>query len=152
MNFRPFDLAHDYATYERWCKAHNSEPFPSVVLPRGWIAHASGIEIAMSFLYADPGKVGVIELTTTNPSCSFSRDMVAAVKGLYELLQAEARKSGCLAVISFVKPNSFEERTMIKMGFATSPDAVPHKMYAKPLVNLQEWNPPKDGVMSCPSP
>lgn len=106
----------------------------------------------MSFLYMDPKLIGVIEWTTTNPALAFSRDIVLAVKGLYAHLEQTAKDAGCVAVISFVKPNSSEERIMAKMGFATSNDDPGHRLFAKPLRNLENWTPPKDGVMQCPSP
>lgn len=152
IQFRPINLDTDYATLESWSKGHKSLPPPRAILPRGWIAEASGVPIAMSFLYMDPMLIGVIEWTTTNPACAFSRELVLAVKGLYSHLEQTAKDAGCVAVISFVKPRSSEERIMTKMGFATSADDTGHRLFAKPLRNLDKWDPPKDGVMPCPSP
>ena len=105
----------------------------------------------MSFLYMDPGKIGVIEMTTTNPAVAFSRDLVAAVKGLYDYLEARAKEAGCIVVISFVKPKSSEERIMSKMGYATSDDDTGHRLYAKPLHNQDAWKVPEGGEIKCPS-
>lgn len=149
IHFRPFEKAKDYRTYEAWCKGHDSIPWPEIVLPRGWVAHSAGIDIACSFLYMDPGKIGVVELTTTNPACAMSRDLVEAVKGLYLKLEEVARNSGCLVVISFVKPRSSEERIMSKMGYGTSDDDTGHRLFAKPLHG--RLNLPEDGVLKCPS-
>jgi hypothetical protein len=127
-------LASDYTTLEKWWRGHNAVPVHRAILPPdGWIAHACGVEIAASFLYVAVGRIAVIEFTTTNPQCALSRDLVEAVRGLYERLEIAAREAGCVAVISFVDPDSWERRTMAKMGYTTSADAKPHLMFAKPL-------------------
>ena len=148
MKFRPIDLERDYPTLEKWWLGHNALPVPRAILPRGWIAEEAGVEIAASFLYMDPGKIGVIEWTTTNPACAFSRDIVFAVKGLYAHLEEQAKSEGCIAIISFVKPKSSEERIMSKLGYATSQDCG-HRLFAKPLQNLQNWDPVKQEA-ACP--
>lgn len=149
ITFRPIDIENDYPTLEAWWFGHNSLPVPKLFLPRGWIAESCGIKMAASFLYMDPKLIGVIEWTTTNPRCALSRDLVEAVRGLYSKLEEEAKASGCLAIISFVKPKSSEERIMAKMGFATSADDTGHRMFAKPLVQ-QNWNVPEGGEVKCP--
>lgn len=146
ISFRPIDLDRDYPTLEAWWKGHNSLPAPKIILPDGWIAFAGGVEIAASFLYSHRGKIGVIEWTTTNPKCGFSRDLVEAVKGLYAKLEAVAAADGCVAVISFVKPKSSEERIMSRAGWVTSTEDCGHRLYAKPL-NTPGFAPPPGGTV-----
>lgn len=133
MNFRPYAEETDYPILQSWWSGHHSLDVPREILPRGWVAVASGVDVAASFLYMDPKFIGVIEWTTTNPECAFSADLVRAVRGLYEHLEATAKEAGCQSVISFVNPNSWERRTMAKMGYLTSGDAIPHLMFAKSL-------------------
>ena len=135
INFRKVDLDRDYETLCRWWDGHKTLHVPRVILPRGWIAEGGGIEIAASFLYLDPERIAVIEWTTTNPQCAMSADLLAAVKGLYAHLEAAAVEAKCLAVLSFVRPGSGEQRIMMKMGYCTSwPEADPgHITYAKKL-------------------
>lgn len=138
IQFRRISLEHDYPTLEAWWKGHGAVAAPKCILPPdGWMAHAGGVEIAASFLYIMKGQIGVLEFTTTNPRCALSRDLVEAVKGLYERLEIEARKEGCFCLISFVAPNSWEHRTMAKMGYTTSADEKPHLMFAKPLTPME---------------
>ncbi len=133
IQFRRYSPEADYPTLCRWWAGHGVMPTPAEILPDGWIAHNEGEELAVSFLYAHAGRIGVIEWTTTNPATALLRDKLAAVKGLYERLEAEARALGCLAVISFVDPDSWERRTMAKMGYVTSSDAKAHLLFAKSL-------------------
>ncbi len=150
IQFRPINLDSDYPVLLEWWKGHRALPVPKVILPDGWIASAAGVDIAASFLYFHRGKIGVIEWTTTNPRCAFSRDLVAAVKGLFTQLEDVAREAGCIAVISFVKPNGSEERIVRKSGYATSADDVGHRLYAKPL-NAPAFAQPDMPVLSCPT-
>lgn len=133
MNFRPIDLEKDYPTLEAWWKGHGSAPVPKYILPRGWIAEASGIQIAASFLYVAEGKIAVIEWTTTNPKCAMGPDLVNGVKGLYQHLEDHASANGCVAMISFVEPERSEERILKRMGYLHTPDSKPHRMLAKPV-------------------
>lgn len=149
INFRPVEIEKDYPTLQQWWKGHNALEVPREILPRGWIAQEGSCELAASFLYVAEGKIAVIEWTTTNPKCSFSRDLIFAVKGLFSLLESVAREEGCAAVISFVKPNGSEQRIVSKMGYVTSTDDVGHRLYAKPLKNEAAWNPPEGGVIQC---
>ena len=150
ISYRPFDPEKDYETLLSWWKGHNALPWGKALLPRGLIASGSGIDIAVSFLYLTPDLVSVIELTTTNPQLASGRDRLMAVKGLFEMLERESRAAGCKAIISFTKPNGSEEHILKKMGYATSTDDPGHRMFAKPLVNEERWNPPEDGVIRCP--
>jgi hypothetical protein len=150
IHFRPIIIQEDYETLCSWWRDHHVLAVPKMILPRGWMAEASGVEIAASFLYMDPGKIGVIEWTTTNPKCAFSRDLLMAVKGLYEHLEAVAKAEGCIAVLSFVKPKGSEERIMSKMGYVTSAEDCGHRLYAKPLVGVENYHPPESGVVTCP--
>lgn len=144
IQFRKIDLSADYPTLEKWWRGHRVPVVDKVLLPPdGWMAHAGGVELAASFLYVLKGKIAIIEFTTTNPSVAFGRDKVAAVGGLYERLEIAARAEGCGAVISFVNPNSWERRTMEKMGYATGADEQPHILFGKPLI-------PQEAVNSCP--
>lgn len=140
IEFRPIELDRDYPTLEEWWKGHGVAPVPRYILPRGWIAFAAGVEIASSFLYVAEKKIAVIEWTTTNPRCALSRDLVEAVKGLYAKLEEVAQFEGCVGLISFVAPNTSEERIMIRMGFVCTPDSKMHRMFAKPV----------GGTLSCP--
>jgi hypothetical protein len=151
IKYRPFEPEVDYPKLKSWWDRHNALGFPMVALPDGWVAYSAGVDMAMSFLYFHRNKIGVIELTTTNPQCAFSRDIVEAVKGLYEKLEAIAKDAGCLAVLSFVRPGSWEERAMVKMGYATSTPDPGHKTYAKPLINAENWPPSEGAALPCPS-
>lgn len=133
INFRPYDPEQDYSILEEWWKGHGAFVMPKAIMPRGYFATAQGLDIAVCFLYLDPGKIGVVEWMTTNPKCAYSRDLVVAVKGLYALLEGIAKDQGCSAVISFVKPNSGEERIMLKTGYRAEPNDPGHRIYAKPL-------------------
>lgn len=133
ITFRPYEDERDYQMLQTWWRGHNALDVPRNILPDGLVATAGGVDMAASFLYVHRGKVGVIEWTVTNPRCSLSRDIVLAVRGLYEHLEKVAREEGCAGVISFVNPNSWERRTMAKMGYQTSADAIPHLMFVKPF-------------------
>lgn len=148
ISYRPFEDK-DYEVLVSWWRGHNSPPWPKVVLPRGLIAVGSGVDMAASFLYLTPDKIAVIEFTTVNPALARSRDSLAAVKGLFAALEEEARAAGCLAVITFVKPNGSEQHIVTKIGYATSTDDCGHRLYAKPLRNQENWHPPEGGVVQC---
>lgn len=151
ITYRKIDLEAEYQKLCDWWKGHGALEIPRGVLPPdAWIASAGGIEIAASFLYVAKGNIAVIEWTTTNPSCAFSRDLVEAVKGLYSKLEEIAAADGCAMILSFVKPNGSEQRIMARSGYVTSTDDVGHRLYAKPLRNAEAFNPPPDGVLKCP--
>jgi hypothetical protein len=138
MQFRRYDPKGDRATLEAWWKGHNAVAVPEQMLPPdGWIAHADGVEMAASFLYVVKGNIAILEFTTTNPRCALSRDLVAAVRGLYERLEVAAREEGCCSIISFVKPDSWERREMVKSGYAVA-DENPHMIIGKPLAPKEE--------------
>jgi hypothetical protein len=145
----------DYPTFEAWWSGHGALPVPEIILPQGWIAFEDSLEIAASFIYIvqnmTKGKLGVIEWTTTNPKCSHSRKIVEAVPGLYRLLERYAFAHGCIAMLSFVKPNSGEERIMERMGYVTSDDDKGHRIFSRPLVNQDKFYVPPGGVLKCPS-
>ncbi len=149
ITFEPITLSRDSEVLESWWKGHKSPPVPQIILPRGWFAVGSGVRIAASFLYVAEKQIAVIEWTTTNPACAYSRDLVEAVKGLYDHLESVARGEGCMAVISFVRPGSWEERTMVKSGYTTSTDDTGHRLYAKPLIGLKNYKQPEGGVLQC---
>ena len=135
--FRKYDPNADYHTLQKWWEGHGAHDVRREILPAdGWIAHSNGVEIAASFFYhliGSEGGIGIIEWTTTNPSLGFAREKVEAVKGLYERIEVEARSRKCVSMLSFVTPDSWERRTMGRMGYATSGDAKPHMVFAKPL-------------------
>lgn len=133
ITFRRFDHERDLPEIRRWWAGHGALEVPVEILPDGWVAESAGVAIAASFLYVAAGKIAVIEWTTTNPSVASGPDKVVAVKGLYEKLESEARDAGCRAVISFVDPDSWERRTMVKMGYVTS-QGRPHVLFAKSLL------------------
>ncbi len=134
MTIRRVNLETDYPTLVEWWKGHRSLIMPQEVFPQGWCVHAGGVEIAMSFLYLDVGgKFAVIEWLTTNPAVSFSRTLVAAVRALVHHIEDAARAQGCAFIISFIEPDSGEERLMTRMGYITAPGPG-HKTFAKPLV------------------
>lgn len=133
--FRPYDPATDYPTLQTWWRGHGALDVPEDFLPDGWIAHEDGAELAASFFYlhaGQSGRIGVIEWTTSNPKAP-PRLVLPAIRGLYERLEIAAREAGAKAVISFVDPDSWERRTMAKMGYVTSGDAKPHLLFAKSL-------------------
>lgn len=150
ITFRPFEPEKDFPMLQSWWKRHGVQEVPKLLLVRGWIAEGAGLAIAASFLYLDPKNIAMIEWTTTNPQCSFSRDSLEAVKGLYRTLEAAAKEAGCLAIFSLVKPNGSEQRIMSKMGYAASSDDVGHLLYAKPLIECG-YKVPEGGVEQCPS-
>lgn len=133
IEFRPIDLDRDYPTLESWWKGHGTAAVHRFILPRGWLAFSAGVEIAASFLYVADGKIAVIEWTTTNPACAFSRGLVEAVKGLYAKLEEVAQSEGCVAMLSFVEPNKSEDRILRRMGYAYSPNDRMHRIVAKPI-------------------
>lgn len=134
MTIRQVNLETDYPTLVKWWQGHKAPVMPRHVFPQGWVVGAAGVEIAMSFLYLDVGGTfAVIEWLTTNPSVAFSRSLVEAVKTLVAHIEEVARAQGCKFIISFIAPNSGEERLMKRIGYVTSPDKVWHKTYAKPL-------------------
>ncbi|GEM_PF-1878256 len=134
ISFRPFSLEKDYPTLVRWWERRGTPVMPEIVIPDGVVAHSAGLDIAMSFLYFHRGKIGVIELTTTNPACAFSKDLVVAWTGVYKALYDVAREAGCKAIVSFVEPDSGEERILQKLGYVCSPDSKPHRMLAIPVL------------------
>lgn len=151
ITYRKIEIEVEYPKLCSWWKDHGALAVPQEILPPdAWIAESGGVEIAASFLYVAKGNIAVIEWTTTNPRCAYSRDLVEAVKGLYAKLEEEAKAEGCAMVLSFVKPNGSEQRIMAKAGYVTSTDDVGHRLYAKPLRNAEAFNPPADGVLKCP--
>ena len=134
VTFVPVDLDRDYPMFEKWWAGHKSLAVPKLILPRGWIAVGSGVPIAVSFLYVVEGKIAVIEWTTSNPQCAFSHELIYAVHGLYEYLEQKAAEEKCVAILSFVAPNSHADRIMQRMGYVCTPDSQPHKMVSKPVV------------------
>jgi hypothetical protein len=148
----PYDEVRDYEEICKWWRLHKALPVPRIILPRGWIAVGSGLPMCVCFLYMDPGKLAMLEYMTTNPQIALSRELLSAVKALYVYMEDRAAEAGCVAILSMVKPGTSEERILLKTGWATS-DQDPHKMYAKPLRNQENWHPPVDGVLKeCPSP
>src|ERR1700722_11316006 len=141
ITYQPIDLDRDYSTLLGWWKDHGKLHVPRVILPRGWMAVASGVELAASFLYVVEGKLAMIIYTTTNPRCCWSRDMLEGVKGLYAHLESVATAEGCLAMLSMVAPNTGQERIMTKMGYGTSDDDVGHRIFAKPILRTEAPKP-----------
>lgn len=136
ITYRKIDLDAEYPKLSDWWAGHRSLPVPRAMFAgaEGWMAESAGVEIAASFLYlVVGGRSAILEWTSTNPRCAASRDTVAAVKGLYEHLEERARGHGCVAIFSFVKPNSFEERAMVRVGYFTTPDDPGHRVYCKNL-------------------
>lgn len=121
----------DLAVIQAWWRIRSAPEIPEAVLPRGWIASGTGVDLAVSFLYLVEGKIGVIEWTTTNPRVAAGPDVVEAVKALYEHLENEAWDAQCPIVISFVSPNSWEHRALAKRGYADAGGS--HVMVAKPF-------------------
>jgi len=152
VHFVPIELERDYPMLCKWWSGHKANPPAKIILPRGWVAAGSGLPIAACFLYVAEGKIAVIEYMTTNPQVAHSRELWITVCALYDYLEKVAKDEGCQAIISFVKPNSSEQRIMVRMGYATSDDDPGHKLYGKPLQNQEKWTPPADGVIKCPSP
>ena len=147
ITFREVDLAEDYNKLCAWWSRHGSPAVPDIVLKRGYFAMAGPIEVACAFLHVDPRGLAAIEWMTTNPACALSADLIAGVKGLYAHLEDEARKFDCNVCVSFVKPNSGEERLMAKCGYVTSMDEPPHRTYYKPLAAVENYTPPVDGIL-----
>ena len=141
VSFVSVDLERDYSMFCSWWADHKAVPVPKIILPTGWIACGSGLPMAVCFLYAVEGKIAVLEFMTTNPRVAFSKDLWIAVCALYKHVEEQAKAEGCVSIISFVKPNSSEERILKRMDYATSEDDPGHKLYAKPLKNLENWKP-----------
>lgn len=131
ISIRQLNPESDLAVVQAWWRIRSAPEIPAAVLPRGWIASAAGVDLAVSFLYLAEGKIGVIEWTTTNPRVAVGPDVVSAVKALYEHLETVAWDALCPIVISFVEPNSWEHRTLSKRGYADAGGA--HVMVAKPF-------------------
>lgn len=131
ISIRQLNPETDLAVVQAWWRLRLAPEIPAAVLPRGWIASATGVDLAASFLYLAEGKIGVIEWTTTNPRAALGPDVVEAVKALYVHLENVAWDAGCPIVISFVEPGSWEHRTLEKRGYATAGGA--HLMVAKPF-------------------
>jgi hypothetical protein len=136
MDFIPFDREKDYPTLALWWEGHHAPAMPLLALPvDGWVAVMGGVQIAMAFVYiARDGSMAMIEWTTTNPQCAFSRNLLEAVKGLWTKLEEEAKKAGCFCVLSMVKPGSSESRLLPRLGYVAGGGRDPgHHMYAKSL-------------------
>lgn len=131
ISLRPFNPENDLATLQQWWRARGQTELPLAVLPRGWVASASGLDVAASFLYIAEGKIGVIEWTTTNPRVAAGPDVVEAVKALYVHLEGVAWEAGCPIVISFVAEASWESRTLVRRGYTPAGGA--HVMLVKPF-------------------
>lgn len=136
ISIRQFNPDKDLATVQQWWKAREQADLPIEVLPRGWVATAACVDVAVSFLYLVEGKIGVIEWTTTNPKIAAGPDVVEAVKALYEHLENEAWSAGCPIVLSFVAPGSWESRTLGRRGYAVAGGA--HMMMIKPFDRKEE--------------
>jgi len=133
FTIRSVNLEEDYPKLLKWWAGHNALVMPAHVFPQGWCIEAGGVEIAMSFLYLDVGgKFAVIEWLTTNPAVALSRSLVEAVKLLMAHIEGVARAQGCSFIISFIAPNSGEERLMKRIGYQTS-EGPGHRTYAKSL-------------------
>lgn len=139
VSFVPVDLDRDYDLFCSWWKDHKAVPVPKIILPKGWIACGSGLPMAVCFLYVAEGKIAVLEWMTSNPRVAFSKDLWIAVCALYQYVEEQAAAAGCQAIISFVKPNSSEERILKRMDYAGSDKDPGHKLYAKPLKNLEKF-------------
>jgi len=147
IDIRPFSIERDLAQLRSWWDGHQAIHTPEVLLQRGWIASGGGVDIAACFMFLDEQiGIGVVEYMTTNPKMAFSSDMLAAVKQLYARVEAEARAKGCLAILSFVKPDTGESRLLVKLGYARSQQDPGHIIYAKPLFEGAP-PPPKDGII-----
>ncbi len=131
ISIRQLNPETDLAVVQAWWRLRSSPEIPAAVLPRGWIASSTGVDLAASFLYLAEGKIGVIEWTTTNPRVAAGPEVVEAVKALYAHLENVAWDAGCPIVISFVAPNSWEHRTLVKRGYAGAGGQ--HVMVAKPF-------------------
>ncbi len=130
---RPVDLTVDYPTLLKWWEGHKALAMPAYVFPQGWVVGAAGVDIAMNFLYLDVGgKFAVMEWLTTNPSVAYSKTLVTAIKTLIDYVEGVAKAQGCQFIVSFVAPNTGEERLMKKIGYETS-EGPSHRLYAKPL-------------------
>ena len=136
ISIRPIKYPEDYDQLMRWWTARGMKPLNKAIFPgTGAVAFAGGVEIAMSFLYLDVGGAfAMIEWTSTNPACAFSRTTVEAVRGLFAYLEEQATKRGCICITSMVKPGGSEQRIMSSMGYASqNADEPAHVMYAKSL-------------------
>lgn len=130
---RPIDLATDLPMLQAWWAGHGSVPCPESFLPQGWLVTAGGVDIAAAFLYLDVGgKIAAIEYLTTNPAVAFSRFLVDDVRRLVAHIEEEALKRGATCLLSFVKPDTGEERLYRRLGFTTD-DGPSHKIWGKRL-------------------
>jgi len=130
---RPFIPETDYPTLVSWWVRHKAVPLPIEILPQGWVISSGGLDIAMQFLLLDVGgKFAVIEFLTTNPSVCFSRHLVDDVKALVAHIEGVAIKQGCNGMMSFIAPDSGEERMMKRLGYYTG-EGPCHRIYMKPL-------------------
>ena len=135
ITLHPFDPETNYSELCSWWTGHNVPCIPKLVLPRGWMASGSGLNIAASFLYVADGKLAMIEWTTTNPKCCWSKDMLMSVKSLWAHLESVAAAERCVAMMSMVRPGSGEQRLMGKLGYINPSDDKGHLMYIKALVH-----------------
>lgn len=128
---RPIVFPDDLPLLNAWWAGHGAIPCPESFLPQGWIVSAGGVDVAAAFLYLDVGgKIAAIEYLTTNPTIAFSRYLVDDVRRLVWHIEGEAHKRGATSILSFVKPNTGEERLYRRLGFTTD-DGPPHKIWGK---------------------
>lgn len=136
MNIRPVIFDQDFPTVQGWWRARGSSvlPAPAFMSAEGFIVESGGIPVAVSWLYVVPGTkggIGVVEFTTTNPAVAVSRDLISCVRALYAHVQTQAWAWGCGSVMSFVAPDSAEQRIFEQDGWKDLTGGVPHLMYGK---------------------
>lgn len=135
MIIREINLTEDYPLIVKWWEARGAGVMPKTVfLPAaGFMVEYEHQPVAASWLYSvqnAQGGVGIIECTTTNPSFSMSRHLVECVKALYAHLEKMAWAAGCGSVVSFVAPETGEQRILSKAGWQDL-QGVNHVMYGK---------------------
>lgn len=126
-------VAADYDTLAKWWVGHKAVVMPKHVIPQGWVIVSGPVEVAMAFLMLDVGGThAVVEYLTTNPAVAYSRSLRDDVRQLIAHIEDRARAQGCGWIMSFVAPNTGEERLMKQIGYETS-EGPSHRIYAKSL-------------------
>lgn len=133
-NIRPIVLETDYPLLVKWWEGHGAAVMPKHIIPQGWIISRGGIDTAACFLMlAADGTWALIEFLVTNPDVAFSRYLVDDVRELVAHIEQVALAQGCTFAITFVAPDTGEERMMNRIGYIPAPGPA-HRTLCKSLI------------------
>ena len=135
MNIRPINIETELPAVRGWWESRGT-PMPAAAFlsAEGFVAEHDGALVAASWLYVVPGTqggIGVVEFTGSNPAFAASPELVDGLKALYARLEERAWALGCGSLLSFVAPNSWEQRTFARAGWQDLTGGKPHLTYGK---------------------